>query len=75
MCRSLNHLKDGESGTILAVRVEGPAKRRLIEMGITPGAEVRMRRRAPLGDPMEISLRGYRLSLRKSDARRILLNP
>lgn len=69
----LNELKDGEYATIMEIQVVGPTKRRLIEMGVTPGTQVTMVKRAPLGDPMEIRLRGYQLTLRADDARRILL--
>lgn len=72
--RSLEELKDGETGRILAIQVEGPTKRRLIEMGLTPGAEIQMIKRAPMGDPMEVRVRGYRLTLRADDARRIIVN-
>ena len=53
---------------MLAVRGEGAVRRRLIDMGITPGAEIYLRKKAPLGDPIEISLRGYELTLRKAEA-------
>lgn len=68
---TLDELKDGETGVIQAVRLLGPTKRRLIEMGITPGTSVYISKRAPLGDPIEVRLRGYRLTLRADDARRI----
>jgi Fe2+ transport system protein FeoA len=58
----------GEKGVILAVNGEGAVRRRLFDMGITPGAEVYLRKKAPLGDPIEISLRGYELTLRKAEA-------
>ncbi len=64
MQRSLDTLRDGEGGTISRLLLEGPAGRRLIEMGITPGTYVRLRKRAPLGDPIEIELRSYCLMLR-----------
>ena len=64
----LSQLSVGESGTVVAVNGEGAIRRRLFDMGITPGAEVYLRKKAPLGDPIEISLRGYELTLRKSEA-------
>ncbi len=64
----LSQLSIGESGTVIAVNGEGAIRRRLFDMGITPGAEVYLRKKAPLGDPIEISLRGYELTLRKAEA-------
>ncbi len=58
----------GESGKVKAVLGEGRVKRRLFDMGVTPGADVTLVKRAPLGDPLEVNLRGYQLSLRKSEA-------
>lgn len=64
----LSQLSIGESGTVVAVNGEGAIRRRLFDMGITPGAEIYLRKKAPLGDPIEISLRGYELTLRKNEA-------
>ena len=64
----LSQLSIGESGVVVAVNGEGAIRRRLFDMGITPGAEVYLRKKAPLGDPIEISLRGYELTLRKAEA-------
>ena len=64
----LSQLKVGEKGTVTAVNGEGAIRRRLFDMGITPGAEVYLRKKAPLGDPIEIALRGYELTLRKAEA-------
>lgn len=64
-------LKDfavGESGKVTKVTGEGAVRRRLLDMGVTPGARVTLKKKAPLGDPVEIELRGYSLSLRKSEA-------
>ncbi len=58
----------GEKGVVAAVSGEGAIRRRLFDMGITPGAEIYLRKKAPLGDPIEISLRGYELTLRKAEA-------
>ncbi len=68
-------LKDGQSGVIMIVGVEGRIRRRLIEMGLTPGTRVTVTKRAPLGDPIEIRLRGYELTLRADDADKILIAP
>lgn len=73
---TLEHLPPGESGIILRVgNHRGPVKRRLVDMGLTPGTPVFVRKVAPLGDPIEVRLRGYELSLRKEDAGQILLCP
>ena len=68
---TLEKLKDGEKGVVERLTLTGPTKRRLIEMGITPGTEVRVLKRAPLGDPIEVTVRGYQLSIRKADAEMI----
>lgn len=68
MSKTLNEFKVGESGKIIAVNGEGRVRRRLFDMGVTPGAEVTMRKKAPLGDPIEVTLRGYELTLRKDEA-------
>ena len=75
---SLNMLKKGEACTVINVNGEGPFIRRLFDMGITPGVVIIIKRIAPLGDPMQITLRGYDLIIRKKDAKMIdieLLNP
>ena len=70
--RTLQDLAPGESGMILSVgNQSGAVKRRLVDMGLTPGTNVRVTKIAPLGDPLEVSLRGYELSLRKEDAGQI----
>ncbi len=61
----------GESGVVIAVAGEGKIRRRLFDMGVTPGAEVYLRKTAPLGDPLEITIRDYELTLRKTEARLI----
>lgn len=58
----------GESGKIKSVSGEGRIRRRLFDMGVTPGAELTMKKKAPLGDPIEITIRGYELTLRKDEA-------
>ena len=68
MTKLLSEFTVGESGKIKAVQGEGRIRRRLFDMGVTPGAELIMRKKAPLGDPIEITIRGYELTLRKSEA-------
>ncbi len=68
MTKTLDEFKIGESGFIIKVGGEGRVRRRLFDMGLTPGAEVYLRKVAPMGDPIEITLRGYELSLRKDEA-------
>ena len=65
---TLDKLKVGSSGVITAVGGKGALRRRLLDMGLTPKTEVFVRKVAPLGDPIEIKVRGYELSLRKADA-------
>ena len=71
MKKTLDVFAIGESGTIVKVNGEGRVRRRLFDMGLTPGAEVYLRKKAPLGDPIEITLRGYELSLRKDEAQNV----
>ncbi len=74
--RTLQELAPGESGMILSVgNQSGAVKRRLVDMGLTPGTAVKITKIAPLGDPLEVSLRGYELSLRKADAAQIQIGP
>lgn len=68
MSKLLSDFTVGESGVIKAVTGEGKIRRRLFDMGVTPGAELTMRKKAPLGDPIEVTLRGYELTLRKVEA-------
>ena len=68
MKKNLDQFTVGESGVVLSVAGEGKIKRRLFDMGIPPGADVYMRKKAPLGDPIEVTLRGYELTLRKTEA-------
>ncbi len=65
---TLRDVKVGQTAKVIAVRGEGPIKRRIMDMGITKGVEIYVRKLAPLGDPIEITVRGYELSLRKEDA-------
>ena len=69
MNKPLNEFKVGESGIVKSVSGEGKIKRRLFDMGITNGAEILLRKKAPLGDPIEVTVRGYELTLRGAEAR------
>lgn len=68
MLKTLDQIQKGETGLIKKVEGEGKLRRRLFDMGVTPGAEVVLRKKAPLGDPIEVTIRGYELSLRKAEA-------
>lgn len=68
MQKTLKKLLPGQKAKIVRISGSGPIRRRLLEMGVMPGCEVEMERYAPLGDPMEIKLKGYHLSLRKEEA-------
>ena len=68
MTKQLSDFKIGERGIIKAGAGEGKIRRRLFDMGVTPGAEVLLRKLAPLGDPLEVTIRGYELTLRKTEA-------
>lgn len=66
--RTLKEVKVGESVKVVKLHGEGAVKRRIMDMGITKGVEIFVRKVAPLGDPVEVTVRGYELSLRKADA-------
>ena len=66
--KTLNELKSGEKGKITKIGGGGRIRRRLLDMGLVSGSEVEMQRVAPLGDPIEIKVKGYNLSLRKEEA-------
>ena len=68
---TLKDVQVGETVTVAKLHGEGPVKRRIMDMGITRGTEVFVRKVAPLGDPMEVTVRGYELSLRKADTEMI----
>ena len=70
---TLKDLKPGKSGVVLAVAGEKALRRRLLEMGITPRTSVTVKKAAPMGDPIELLLRGYVLSLRLADAEKITI--
>ena len=73
MLKRLNEFKVGETGLIKKVEGEGKFRRRLFDMGFTPGATVYLRKKAPLGDPLEVTIRGYELTLRKDEAQLVVL--
>ena len=73
MFKRLVEFKIGETGLIKKVEGEGRMRRRLFDMGVTPGTKVYLRKKAPLGDPLEITIRGYELTLRKTEAELIIL--
>lgn len=66
--KTLKDIGVGETSTVVKIHGEGKTKRRIMDMGITKGTEIYVRKVAPLGDPVEITVRGYELSLRKADA-------
>ena len=66
--KKLSEFKIGDKGVIRNVEGEGRIRRRLFDMGVTPGAKLYVRKKAPLGDPIEITIRGYELTLRKAEA-------
>ncbi len=71
--KKLSDFSIGEIGVIAKVDGEPRIKRRLFDMGVTPGTEVYLRKKAPLGDPLEVTIRGYELTLRKTEAERVLM--
>jgi ferrous iron transport protein A len=66
--KSLRDVNVGETSTVLKIHGSGALKRRIMDMGITKGTEITVRKVAPLGDPIEVTVRGYELSVRKDDA-------
>ena len=66
--KTLREVKIGETVKVVKLHGEGPVKRRIMDMGITKGVQVYVRKVAPLGDPVEVTVRGYELSIRKADA-------
>lgn len=68
MIKLLSDFTVGQHGEIVKVNGDGKIRRRLFDMGVTPGAQVMLRKKAPLGDPLEVNLRGYELTLRKVEA-------
>ena len=66
--KTLSKVRVGETCRVIKLHGEGPVKRRIMDMGITKGTEILVRKVAPLGDPMELNVRDYELSVRKADA-------
>ena len=71
--RTLKDARVGDTVTVVRLHGEGAVKRRIMDMGITKGVDIHVRKVAPLGDPVEITVRGYELSIRKGDAENILV--
>jgi Fe2+ transport system protein A len=71
--KTLKDVPIGSSAKVVKLEGEGPLRRRIMDMGVTRGVEVAVRKVAPLGDPIEVTVRGYELSLRKSEAERIIV--
>jgi Fe2+ transport system protein FeoA len=71
MLKTVDQLKINEKGLVVSLGNSGAVRRHIIDMGITPGAVIIMRKTAPMGDPIEINVRGYELSLRKKEAQTI----
>ena len=69
--KTLKDIRISKSATVVKLHGEGALRRRIMDMGITKGVEIHIRKVAPLGDPLELNLRGYELSLRKADAEMI----
>jgi ferrous iron transport protein A len=72
--RTLRDAAIGETVTVTKLTGEGPLKRRIMDMGVTKGTPIYIRKVAPLGDPIEVTVRGYELSIRKSEAENICIN-
>ena len=74
MEKKLSEFEPSETGKVKTVTGEGRIRRRLFDMGITPGASIVMRKKAPFGDPIEVNVRGYELTLRKTEAECVVLD-
>ncbi len=73
MEKYLNEFDLNEKGKVKKIEAEGKIKRRLFDMGVTPNTEIILKKHAPLGDPIEVTIRGYELTLRKDEANKILM--
>ncbi len=71
--KTLREVKIGDTAKVVKLNGQGPVRRRIMDMGITKGVDIKVRKVAPLGDPVEVTVRGYELSLRKSDAEMIVV--
>jgi ferrous iron transport protein A len=70
----LNDLEPGQKGVVVSIKGSGATRRRIMDMGVVRGSEIKVIRRAPLGDPVEFEIRDYNLTLRKSEAERIYVS-
>ena len=70
---TLNDMSPNQSATVTKILGQGAVKRRIMDMGVTRGSQLTVRKVAPLGDPIEITIRGYELSIRKADAEQIIV--
>lgn len=73
MKKCLKDCKPKDKGIVISLSADGKIRRRLFDMGVTPGAEIMVRKFAPLGDPIEVTIRGYELTLRKSEAEAVMV--
>ena len=71
--KTLKEAKIGETVTVVKLSGEGPVKRRIMDMGLTKGTLVHVKKSAPLGDPIELTVRGYELSIRKAEAENVIV--
>ena len=71
--KTLKEAKIGETVTVVKLTGEGPVKRRIMDMGLTKGTLVHVKKSAPLGDPIELTVRGYELSIRKAEAENVIV--
>lgn len=71
--KTLKDVRIGHSATVVKLEGEGAVKRRIMDMGITKGTRILVKKVAPLGDPLELTVRGYQLSIRKEDAKKIIV--
>ena len=74
-CKTLKDLQKGERGKVVRIAAPGPLRRRLMDMGVVPGAEIKVEGTAPLGDPIEVTVKGYHLTLRREEAQFIEVEP
>lgn len=72
---TLDLLEPGSKAKVIQITGRGPARRRILDMGMVPGAEIEVIRKAPMGDPLEFLVKGYNLSLRKAEAELIVVQP
>ncbi|HEY2494754.1 MAG TPA: FeoA family protein [Paenibacillus sp.] len=70
---TLKDCRPGDKAVIIAIKGEGPVRRRLMDMGVTRGTEIIVRKVAPMGDPIEVNIRGYELTFRKTEADNIVI--